>query len=72
MKKAFALTLTVAIFLSVFLLIPSSSLADADSCYDDWERCRERALGSKAGWIRTALMLTVCDVALGKCLLTMK
>ena len=72
MKKAIALTLAVAFFLSAFLFFPSSSAAKtpADDCYDSWEACRTRALESDQGWIRTALMLTACDLALGKCILT--
>jgi hypothetical protein len=70
MRKAIASTLAVAFFLSAFLLLPQSSWATrADACYDDWGGCRSRAFESDEGIIRTALMLTVCDVALGKCLL---
>jgi hypothetical protein len=71
MRKAIALTLAVAFFLSAFLLLPrsSSAVTPADACYDDWESCRSRAFESDEGIIRTILWLTVCDVALGKCLL---
>lgn len=71
MKRAIALTLAVMFFLSAFIWIPKSSSAvtPADRCYDDWEACRTRALESNEGIIRTILWLTVCDVALGKCLL---
>lgn len=43
----------------------------ADYCFDEWERCRERALASDAGWIKTTLMLTACDLALLKCIYLM-
>jgi hypothetical protein len=71
MKRAIAGTLAVMFFLSVFLWLPQSSAAlqSADLCYDNWESCRTRALESDEGIIRTTLWLTVCDVALGKCLL---
>ena len=71
MKKAIALTLAVFVFLSVFLWLPrpASAVVPADLCYDDWEGCRSRALESDEGFVRTVLWLTVCDVALGKCLL---
>ncbi|MBN2408484.1 MAG: hypothetical protein JXE07_02005 [Candidatus Aminicenantes bacterium] len=71
MKKAIAGTLAVMFFLSVFLCFPQPSAArlPADFCYDDWEACRTRALESDEGFIRTTLWLTVCDVALGKCIL---
>jgi hypothetical protein len=71
MKKAIALTLAVMFFLSAFLWFPqlSSARAPADLCYDDWEHCRNRALQSDDGIAKTILWLTVCDFALGKCLL---
>jgi hypothetical protein len=71
MKRAIAGTLAVMFFLSVFLWFPQSSAAleRADICTDDWEACRTRALESDEGFLRTTLWLTVCDLALGKCLL---
>ncbi len=71
MKRAIAGTLAVMFFLSAFLWVPPSSSARerADICFDDWEACRTRALESEEGIIKTTLWLTVCDVALGKCLL---
>ncbi len=69
MKKGVALALAAVLFLGVLLSLPRTSLADADYCYDNWERCRIRAFDSNAGWFKVALMLTVCDLALGKCLL---
>jgi len=71
MKRAIAGTLAVMFFLSVFLCFPQSSAARAraDICVDDWEACRTRALESDEGFIRTTLWLTVCDLAVGKCLL---
>lgn len=62
------------ILLAVALLVWPMILAaqsHADHCFDEWERCRERAFASDAGWIKTTLMLTVCDVALLKCLYMM-
>jgi hypothetical protein len=71
MKKAIVLTLAVVFFLSAFLALPERAAANtpADNCYDSWEACRARALDSDSGWFREAIMLTVCDLALGKCLL---
>jgi hypothetical protein len=71
MKKAIAGTLAVMFLLSAFLWFPQSSSARerADICFDDWEACRTRALESEQGIIKTTLWLTVCDVALGKCIL---
>jgi hypothetical protein len=71
MKRAIALTLAAAFFLSALLWLPQSSAAitRADICYNDWEVCRSRAFQSDEGIVKTTLWLTVCDVALGKCLL---
>jgi len=71
MKRAIAMSLALACFLSAFLWFPQSAgaRAPADLCYDDWEACRSRAFQSDEGVVRTILWLTVCDVGLGKCLL---
>jgi hypothetical protein len=71
MKKAIVLTLAAVFFLSAFLPLPGAAPDDtaADKCHDSWEACRDRSLNSDDGWFRVAVMLTVCDLALGKCLL---
>lgn len=71
MKKALAVSLSAIILFSTLSLIPLASQAvnPADSCWDNWERCRARALESDLGTIRTTLALTLCDIALGNCLL---
>ncbi|MEW5901834.1 MAG: hypothetical protein AB1715_10265 [Acidobacteriota bacterium] len=71
MKKAIALTLAAVFFLSAILLLVqvSSAKTRSEICYDDWEACRTRAFEADEGWLRTTLMLTVCDLALGKCVL---
>jgi len=61
------LVLLVAGLLVLPLVVAAQS--NSDHCYDEWERCRERAFESDAGWFKTTLMLTICDIALGKCLL---
>lgn len=67
MKRVIALTLAVVFFLGAFLWFPRASCAHASHCNADWQYCRQYALGSDEGWVRTTLMLTVCDVAWGKC-----
>jgi len=71
MKRAIALTLAAVFFLSAFLWLPqpSAAITLADICYDNWGACRVRAFASDEGIVRTVLLLTVCDVALGRCLL---
>jgi hypothetical protein len=69
MKKAIALTLSVIFILSVFLFFPKRSEAEgADWCWDNWERCRERAFAADMGVLRMTLALSACDIGLGKCL----
>jgi hypothetical protein len=63
-----ALLVLLAVGLLVLPLVVAAQ-SHSDYCYDEWERCRERAFESDAGWFKTALMLTICDIALGKCLL---
>ena len=72
MKKAIASMLAVASLLSAVLFFPSLSAASvpANECWDNWEVCRMRAFQADAGVLRTTVMLTVCDIGLGKCLLT--
>ena len=72
MKKAVALALAAVSLLSAVLFFPSLSAASvpANECYDNWEVCRVRAFQADAGFLRTTIMLTVCDIGLGKCLLT--
>jgi hypothetical protein len=71
MKKAVALMLAAVLFLSVFLFLPRASFADADDCFDNWERCRQRSFYADEGWLRTTIMLSVCDFALGRCVIFM-
>ncbi|HOI45068.1 MAG TPA: hypothetical protein PLX50_05615 [Candidatus Aminicenantes bacterium] len=69
MKKALAFML-VALFVASFLFVfPRAGEARMADCFIDWETCRQYALATNEGWIRTTLMLTVCDVARGKCVL---
>ncbi len=71
MKKAIALTLAVISVFSAILFFPKVSAAalPAGACYDNWEVCRMRAFQADEGTLRTTVILTVCDVGLGKCLL---
>lgn len=68
-RKVGLALLTLMVVGYLFLPVLLASEFHADYCYDEWERCRERAFESDAGWFKTTLMLTVCDVALAKCLL---
>ncbi len=69
MKRAIVLMLAVIFFLGAFLWFPRASFAHTGHCYGDWEYCRSRAFASDEGIIRTTILLTVCDIAFGRCLL---
>lgn len=73
MKKALLLALAGAIVLSSALYFPLSlSAQSVNGCYANYYACREKALGLDAPWTKVALLLTVCDLALGKCILFAK
>jgi hypothetical protein len=73
MKKALLLALAGLILVSSALFFPLAvSAHDVNECYRDHQVCRERALNMDASWTKIALLLTVCDIALGKCILAVK
>ncbi len=72
MKKAMAFGLAVLFMLSaVTYFAPplQAQLSTPDMCYNNWNRCRARALDLDVAWWKVAVLLTICDIALGKCLL---
>ncbi len=73
MKKAIALSLAVALLLTAALYWPKSAGAQTRSggCYREWNACRTGAFEQDVSWWKLALILTVCDVALGTCLLAL-
>ncbi len=64
------LLILLAVGLLVLPLVVTAQ-SHSDQCFNEWERCRERALESDAGVIKTTLMLTACDIALFRCILYM-
>jgi hypothetical protein len=73
MKKAVLLALAGLILFSTALFYPLAARAhDVNECYDNHSVCRARALNMDAAWTKIALVLTVCDLALGKCILALK
>ncbi|MCM8803466.1 MAG: hypothetical protein NC827_09240 [Candidatus Omnitrophica bacterium] len=51
--------------ITLFSLVFSKTV---DQCYDDYERCRIRALQSSGGVIATTIQLTACDVGVAACI----
>lgn len=73
MKKLLLLALAGLVLLSSAIVFPLAvSAHDVNECYRDHQTCRERALNMDAPWTKVALTLTVCDIALGKCILFVK
>jgi hypothetical protein len=68
MKKAISLVLVSLLLFSSILFFPQKANAKAQVCYDESGVCRQNALNSDNGWIKMTLMLTWCDIVLGRCL----
>jgi len=72
MKKLAVLALAGLVLVSAALFFPSAAAGrDLDECYRDHQRCRENALNLDAPWYKVTIILTVCDLALGKCILAL-
>jgi len=70
MKKLAVLALAGLVLVSAALFFPTAAAAhDVNECYRDHLDCRENALELDAPWYKVMLILTVCDIALGKCAL---
>ena len=69
MKKATSLTLVGLLLFSILVISPNFALAGPDKCYDEYETCRTRGLHADKGIIKTTLLLTICDLAVGTCLI---
>ena len=70
MKKAIAFVLAVFFLLSAASYFAPTAEAQnrADDCFNFWGRCRYRALDLDIAWWKVALILTTCDIGLGKCI----
>lgn len=70
MRKAVAFALALGIGLALVLVMPEAGSArDVQECWDNHESCRSSALESDMPWWKAALALTVCDLALGRCII---
>ena len=72
MKKLAVFTLAVLVLVSAALFFPTSLAAhDINECFENHQECRENALNLDAPWYKVMFILTVCDLALGKCALAL-
>ena len=70
MKKTVAVWMTCLFVMSAVLLFPTAAQSsDPVKCFQDHSRCRENALSMDAPWWKAALYMTICDIALAKCIL---
>jgi len=71
MKRVLAIMLLSAVlvataFVGTWASAPRRTIGQ---CYDTWEACRTEAFARDASVIQTTLMLTLCDIGLGRCIL---
>lgn len=71
MKRVLALLLLSIVVVTAALVVTATARPPRTigQCYDNWEACRIEALSRDATVIQTTLMLTVCDIALGRCII---
>ncbi|MCJ7588517.1 MAG: hypothetical protein MUQ00_11560 [Candidatus Aminicenantes bacterium] len=69
MKKVAALVLVSLFLASMAVVNPPKSLASDTPCRDAYLVCRQEALASNVGVIKTAWMLTKCDFKYVACVI---
>jgi hypothetical protein len=70
MKRAVALALVGLCLLSSFLFFPQAAQGRiVDECFSNWNRCRVNAFNMDVSWVRMTLVMTVCDIGFGRCIL---
>lgn len=70
MKKLAVVALAGLILATPALCLPGNAAAeDSGDCFRDHMTCRENALNLDAPWYQVTLFLTLCDLALAKCIL---
>lgn len=71
MKKLVAMALAGLVLVSAVIFFPASAAAsEVDKCFSEHERCRENSFNLDAPWYQIMLFLTLCDLALAACILT--
>jgi hypothetical protein len=70
MKKLAVVALAGLVLVAPALFVPANAAAeDSGDCFQDHMTCRENALNMDAPWYQVTLFLTLCDLALAKCIL---
>ncbi len=71
MKKLAILSLAALIVLAAGAWYAAAhGLNDQSDCNSNHVKCREYCLNLDAPWYKVTLMLTACDIAFGKCMLS--
>ncbi len=72
MKKLAILALTGLVLASAAVSFAAvlPPLNNQTDCNTNHQKCREYTLGMDAPWWKVAVILTACDVAFGKCMLS--
>lgn len=70
MKRTVSLALALLVLASAVALFPRRAEAiTVDQCYANHSRCWQLAMSAEVGVVKRTLMLTMCDVSLGYCLI---
>ena len=70
MKRTVSFVLALLVLVSAGLFFPRRAEAiTVDQCYANHSRCWQLAMSADVGVIKRTLMLTMCDVSLGYCLI---
>lgn len=70
MKKLAILALAGLILLTASVPFASADVNNQTDCNSNHMKCREYVFTVDAPWYKMALLLTACDVAFGKCMLS--
>jgi len=70
-KKVIAIALAGICLLSLVAVLSQAVQGQdrgVDRCFNNYDRCRTKAFNMDVGWVKMSLVLTTCDLALGRCI----
>jgi hypothetical protein len=71
MKKTIAVALAGICLLSLVAVLSLPAAGQdrgIDRCFNNYERCRQRAFNMDVSWVKMTIVLTGCDIGFGRCL----